>query len=263
MLFYFSATGNSRWVAEKMAHALGDKTVSITEALHKSCRFALASDERIGFCFPVHGWRPPRIVADFISRLEISPGRHYCYIVLTAGDNIGMTVQLTEKLLAERGLQVDSAFSLIMPESYVGLRFLHLDTPQRAKEKVREAARQLENIEDLVLDRRAGYYHLVLGRWPKINSNLLGAAFQRWLIDDQKFSVDASKCNGCRLCEKKCPVDNISMDANQHPTWLHTGKCLTCFACYHFCPQRAIDFGNQTCGVGQYHFESSLDDTKK
>lgn len=258
MIFYFSATGNSRWAAESIAHSIGDHTVAIADAMKGDCHFTLANNERIGFCFPVHGWRPPQIVADFIARLHVNAEHSYCFVVVTAGDNIGLTLQTTEQMLQQQGIKMESAFSLIMPESYVGLRMLRLDTPERAKQKVKAAAKQLEHIADIVLDRRGGWYNIVAGNWPRINSNILGAAFKKWLVSDKPFRVDPQKCIGCGLCEQKCPVDNIRMDQAKRPEWLHTGRCLTCFACYHFCPQRAIDFGSQTRGVGQYRFEPSL-----
>lgn len=258
MLFYFSATGNSRHVATRLAHFIGEQTTEITAALRGNCRFELQENERIGFCFPVHGWRVPQIVVDFILRLNLDARRKYCYVVVTAGDDVGRTIQQTEKLLAVKGIKMESAFSLIMPESYVGLRFMHLDTPERAKEKIRAADKQIERIADIVLDRRGGWYDIVEGRWPRTNSYVLGSIFKKWLMSDKSFRVDATKCVGCGLCEQKCPVDNIRLDQEKHPEWLHNGRCLTCFACYHYCPQRAIDFGNQTRGVGQYHFDETL-----
>lgn len=255
MIFCFSSTGNSLWVANRMARSLGDRVTLIAEAIDGDCRFNLASDERMGFCFPVHGWQPPKIVADFVERLQINATRHYCFAVVTAGDNVGLTVQLFERMLAARGIHLDSAFTLIMPESYVGLRFMHLDTPQRAKEKVWKAAQTLEKIEDSVLDRRGGWYNIVEGRWPRTNTKILGAAFRKWLVSDAPFHVDTEKCSSCGICKAKCPVHNIHADAQGHPQWLHNGKCLTCFACYHYCPRRAIDYGKQTLGVGQYHFD--------
>jgi len=258
MLFYFSATGNSRWVAESIARSIGDRTVAIAEAMRGDCTFTLADNERIGFCFPVHGWQPPRIVADFIARLRINAGRSYCYVVVTAGDNVGRTLQIAELMLSGKGIKMESAFSLIMPEAYVGLRLLHLDTAERARQKVRAASKQIEHIADTVLDRRGGWYGVVEGKWPRINSTVLGWAFKKWLVSDKAFRVDSEKCIGCGLCEQKCPVGNVRLDKDKRPEWLHTGQCLTCFACYHYCPQRAIDFGGQTRGVGQYHFDKSL-----
>jgi len=69
MIFYFSGTGNTRWAAEHLAAATGERLLFIPEELKGDCRYTLAAGERIGFCFPTHGWQPPRIVRQFIRRL--------------------------------------------------------------------------------------------------------------------------------------------------------------------------------------------------
>lgn len=81
MIFYFSATGNTQWAARELARMTGDETIDISRA-NSACEFSLATDERIGFCFPVHGWRPPRIVREFVRRININNVEgHYCYVV--------------------------------------------------------------------------------------------------------------------------------------------------------------------------------------
>ena len=141
MIFYFSGTGNTLWAAQKMAAATGDCLVNIAEAMlsndkaycsNQCLSYTLADDERIGFFFPVHGWRPPRLVLDFIDKLNINnAGNHYAYIVCTAGDTVGEAVSIMENRLLSIGIKVDSAISLIMPESYVGLPFMDVDTPAK------------------------------------------------------------------------------------------------------------------------------------
>ena len=70
MIFYFSGTGNTRWVATTIANAIGEELLYIPDLLRNGrYKFELQEDERIGFCFPTHGWQPPKIVRDFIQKL--------------------------------------------------------------------------------------------------------------------------------------------------------------------------------------------------
>ena len=73
MIFYFSATGNSKWAAQLLASKTNDRIVSIVDVLcdGSSCEFALKAGEKIGFVFPVHGWRVPSIVREFISCVKL------------------------------------------------------------------------------------------------------------------------------------------------------------------------------------------------
>ena len=142
MIFYLSGTGNTQWVAETLAQALGEPLINIAEIEEAECRFCVEEQERIGFCFPIHGWRPPFNVRSFVENLHIQHAEgHYCYAVCTAGDNIGEGMDLLQNDLHLIGLQLDAAWSLIMPESYVGLPFMDVDTPAKEKMKKEQAAR--------------------------------------------------------------------------------------------------------------------------
>ena len=71
MIFYFSGTGNTKWVAQQIAAAIGEELVYIPDAIREGrYEYTLAEGERIGFCFPTHGWQPPRIVRKFIKGLK-------------------------------------------------------------------------------------------------------------------------------------------------------------------------------------------------
>lgn len=52
---------------------------------------------------------------------------------------------------------------------------------------------------------------------------------------DKKFSVD-NNCNGCKTCERVCPVDNIKVKNKP----IFNNSCQQCMACIHNCPKRAI-----------------------
>jgi len=50
MIFYFTATGNSRFVAERIAAETGDQLIDIAECVRVgSYSFVLEPDEAIGF----------------------------------------------------------------------------------------------------------------------------------------------------------------------------------------------------------------------
>ncbi len=66
---------------------------------------------------------------------------------------------------------------------------------------------------------------------------------------DEKYYSD-EKCNGCGICQKICPVDNIKL-VNEKPEWQH--KCQFCLACLHYCPQEAIQYGKNTLGRERYN----------
>ena len=139
MIFYFSGTGNSQWAAKMLAAETGDTLVSIPDVLESECCFNLKSDEHVGFIFPIHGWRVPRIIREFLDRLSFRTAedgtgctRHYCFCLVTAGDSIGKAMECFQRQLisipAGQSLTLEAVGSLVMPESYVGLPGMDVDT---------------------------------------------------------------------------------------------------------------------------------------
>ena len=258
VIFYFSGTGNSRWAAQRLAEVTGERLVFIPDVIDSDCQFTLSEDERIGWVFPVHGWRPPIVVREFIGKMHISNAEgHFCFALVTAGDDIGQTMEILNADLAHRGLHAESLYSLIMPESYVGLPFMDVDKPEREKAKKQKAAEELERFAREIAQRQRGLTRTYKGHWPRINSHIIGEFFVKKLISDKSFHVTEERCTGCGICIKACPVGNMEGGHGALPQWKHTGRCLTCFACYHHCPQHAIEFGRQTQRKGQYYYEKN------
>jgi len=50
-------------------------------------------------------------------------------------------------------------------------------------------------------------------------------------------------CNACGLCREMCRFDAISAEYEVNPI-----NCEGCGVCVHFCPEKAIDFPENTCG---------------
>ncbi len=255
MIFYFSGTGNTRWAAQQLSKATREQLIYIPNHPTGDISPELSEGERIGFCFPVHGWRPPMLVRKFISRLRLQSAGHFTYALCTAGDNIGETIEILEKDLQQVDVRLDAAFSLIMPESYVGLPFMDVDTDGNEQAKKSQATERLREFTPLIVNRTKGVRRLDKGRWPRINSRIIGGFFTRHLITDKPFHVDGERCVKCGLCATVCPVHDILGGHGQMPQWRHDGSCLTCFTCYHHCPQHAIEFGRRTQKKGQYYFD--------
>lgn len=286
MIFYFSGTGNTKWAASKLAAATREDLISIApymradDSSHNLAEpFILKENERLGFVFPVHGWRVPKLVREFISKMKIlrepsdatggnkakaddcQKNRPFAYCVCTAGDSIGLTIEnLNEVISQSPSLQalgiteVSSSYSLIMPESYIGLPFMDVDPKEREIRKKENAAQELAVVCEEIFDRKEGISRLVKGPIPWFFTKVVGGFFENVLITDKRFHVEKDRCVKCGICANVCPVGDIKGGHGEYPVWLHHKDCLTCFTCYHHCPHHAIEFGNQTQKKGQYYF---------
>ena len=121
MIFYFTGTGNSRWVAEALGTAFDEPLVSIADALNEGKNaYPLGEREKVFFVFPVHSWGPAVLVPRFISRLILSGYKgQEVYFVCTCGDDCGYTDRIMRSILARRGIAVTGGFSVQMPNNYV------------------------------------------------------------------------------------------------------------------------------------------------
>ncbi len=51
--------------------------------------------------------------------------------------------------------------------------------------------------------------------------------------------IDVEKCQGCKTCEEKCPVDAIKVN-DDNKSEVKEAWCIGCGVCAHFCPENAI-----------------------
>lgn len=68
MIFYFSATGNSKHVAERLASALHETSMSIESA---GTDIVLKEGEHLGLVTPTHWNELPILVREFIRKVNV------------------------------------------------------------------------------------------------------------------------------------------------------------------------------------------------
>lgn len=97
MLFYFTATGNSLYVAKQ----LDPRCISIAQAIHDELR--AYEDRQIGIVCPVHVQRMPELVAAFLRNARFDTA--YFYIILTYGSRYGNAPKQACDLAQSLGIQ--------------------------------------------------------------------------------------------------------------------------------------------------------------
>lgn len=110
MIFYFSGTGNSAWVARQLAHLTGDVACDITTLAQTP---DVQKEEQVGFVFPVYAWGAPEVMTNFASKL--ARPQAFAFGVCTCGSEAGLTMKRFAK-----EYPLDSSYSLVSgnnPES--------------------------------------------------------------------------------------------------------------------------------------------------
>lgn len=249
MIFYFTGTGNSLYVAREISQYNNDRVISISEEMKKnadSFEYYLDDDEIIGFIYPVYAWAPPKIVLDFIRRVRFHNYKNnYIFSIATCGDEIGNTMSVLEKTLNNRGLKLNSGFSIRMPNTYIIM--FDVDSKEMEKEKLLKAEERIGEINRIIEKRESNVFQLEKGAFPTFLTSVINPLFNAFGMNTKKFYA-TDDCIGCGLCEKVCSSGNIKFD--KKPSW--GNQCTKCLACIHRCPAKAIQYGKGTIKKGRY-----------
>ena len=241
MIFYFSGTGNSKWVAEQVAERLGDQTVNMASS-PPSETYTFEKGEKIGIVFPVYAWRAPDIVTSFVKSLK--PEGAYTYAISTYGGEAGHTM----KKLSQH-ISLNSCFGIPMPGNYL---IGNMDSEAVIKEKKQKAEEKAEKICEHI-KKESQLFDVHTGSKALLKSNLAWWGFNTFARKTKPFTVDTGACTGCGRCQIICPAKAISLN-EKHPTWTKP-ECFQCLGCINRCPVCAIEYGNRTKGKVRYYFD--------
>lgn len=256
MIFYFSATGNCKYVASRIAEATGEAIFSLGEAFKlKQFQIALEENEILGFVIPTYFGVLPRIVSEFFDKVEIIAGNsNYIFLVDTYGFHYGNLSPELEKLLKKKiGRAQNADYVIQMVDNWVP-QFDLTD-----QDYVKDAEEKAEKLIAPVVDKIAARTEVrVKGEWPAPMLMMMKAAYRSG-SRTKNFSANDS-CIGCGLCERQCPMEVIKLRDNR-PGW-EKDSCTVCLGCLHRCPVNAISYTKATVGHGQYYNKKTDPDIK-
>ena len=247
-IYWFSGTGNSLAVAKDLAEKLPDvELIPMAQAVNNPPD----ASGTIGLVFPVYAFGPPAIVECFIEKMNVTADSRI-FFVCTCAVTSGSTTYFIRKMLRRRELTLAASWVVKQPENYPPLGGTPDEKSQRKTHAVADekTKRIVEEFQTGGLEQ-AGLFWRIAG--------LFAYAAFRWFERhraDRFFRAD-SKCNGCGLCARICPVGNIEM-IDGRPAW--RGKCEQCFACFHWCPQNAIQYGASSRLRRYHHPRTSVAD---
>lgn len=240
MILFFSATGNSKYAAARLAQATGQELVFIPDCI-RSGRDTFA-DAAIGIVSPTYDWGLPSIVRAFLEKASFQT--EYLYFAATYGTTPGAAGYMADRAIRDR--RIDAYYSVRMVDTWTPI--FDLSTPEKVAKYTKNTEAQIEDMICGVRERRRNRH--MRPRMP--------AVFAAWIAQplyDRSVRRTAhlhveDGCIGCGLCAKKCPVQAIEMKAGR-PVWVKE-KCVMCLGCLHRCPRFAIQYDNRTQKHGQY-----------
>lgn len=224
MIFYFTGTGNSLYIAKQIE----ENPLSIPQAIHR--RNQEFSADSIGIVAPVYGHEVPPMVKDFMKNAVFHTD--YFYIILTYGNRHGGAAELAKKFCDECGIAVNYINVIMMADNW--LPGFDMNEQKKIDKKVEE------NMAEIVVDLAA--HKNMISEVTDTDRN----AHQQFLERMGQMPADAwqhllrvtDACVGCGICERVCPSASVRIEEGKA---VHIpGNCQTCLACAHACPQKAV-----------------------
>lgn len=224
MVFFFTGTGNSLYVAKKIEAS----PIGIPQVINDG-NLDFSADS-IGIVAPVYGHEVPPMVRDFIKKATFHTD--YFYIILTYGNRHASAAELTKELCDECGIDVKYINLIQTVDNWLP----SFDMDEQKKIDKHEDESLASVLKDLkarrhwlpsVTDGDRAAHREYLSRIAKMPSDIF-----------QNFIKITDSCVGCGVCERVCPTGSISITDGK--AVYTSGKCQTCLACVHACPQKAI-----------------------
>lgn len=250
-IFYFSGTGNSLFVARKLAERLPDSQITSMVSTCKSGPAEVDADV-VGLVFPVHAFSLPTLVRRFVSSLSFK-SNPYVFAAATRGGSCCRLFEELDGALRGRGARLQGFSFIDMPNNYLTL--FGIPSDGEIRRLTEEAQARIGQMAEAVRSRvqyRPEDPHESFAE-KNILFPLLGSLHKatKFFNYGNRFYADPA-CDGCGVCGKVCLSDRITMRGGR-PEWDRNAECLMCFACIHACPRRAVQLkGTKTPGLERY-----------
>ena len=104
MVFYFSGTGNSRFVARNIARALGQEAIDITAYTKTMERPDFTETGVYVFVCPSYMSAPARAITDFVEWAAFPSGIK-AYFIVTCAASMGITPRVASELCEKKNME--------------------------------------------------------------------------------------------------------------------------------------------------------------
>ena len=281
-IYYFTGTGNSLVIARGIAERIKGTLIPIPAIMNNQ---SIKTDaDNIGIVFPsymAHLYGIPLIVERFIKKLE-DIGSKYIFAVCTCGGyesvNALPTLKNLAKLIKSLGGKLSAEYSIRLPMNNLDYSHIPIPIDKNQDTMFKKCEIKLDVICQRIINGEKDKYIIIkslfnvlmtpmylmlqnsylkaLKKYSKEPDDTNLKYYELMPLTDRSIYVD-EKCDGCGVCAKVCPVQNIEIIESK-PVWQH--HCEMCFACDEWCPIKAIHHWGRAEGIKYHHPNVNISD---
>ena len=248
MVLYYSATGNTEYIAKEIAKRLDDQCIDLLDRIKNNDHSELHSDKPFIICAPVYVCEMPRFMSKYLKKQTFS-GNKNVYFLFTSGGYCGISGQLAKWMFRKKKMKYMGHAEFKMPRNYVANDHYPLLPTEEVEERIINSHKMLKPVaETIKAGGKLKARHIFL--FETIITLPFNPVWSKLKYKTKDFYY-TDKCIGCGKCEKLCPLNNVKLE-NKVPVW--GNKCSHCMACIGNCPVRAIEYGTISQTKEQYNF---------
>lgn len=239
VIFFFSGTGNTWWVADRIKKQLDGRginadIVSIDNVDSKKADWWIKTADLVLLGWPVYEYDLPEPIKKFIDNLYVVEKGKHIHTFCTSSDYTADGAYVCRRQLLDKGLIIDSTAHFTMPFHLYLSHGCRMQTNEKTIQHILEGCgKRVDNYVNALMESRArvkGRHLTWLGALQRLPYRF-GAQRRK-----NRMSVDEARCSRCGACVELCPMNNIKLEVV--PRFL--GNCAQCLRCYAFCPDSAI-----------------------
>ena len=248
MVLYFSATGNTEYIARELAKRTNDECVNLLERIKKQDFSPIHSEKPFVICAPVYVCEIPRFMMKYLKKQPFT-GCKDVYFILTSGGYCGPSGILLKKIFKSKKMICHGYAEFKMPRNYVASDDYPMLEKDQVEERIIGSYNRLEQVaEDILAGKKLKARHVFL--FETLITLPFNPVWCKYKLTAKDFYAEDA-CIGCGKCERLCPLNNVKI-VDKKPVW--SNQCTHCMACIGNCPVNAIQYGNITKNKEPYNF---------
>lgn len=236
VLYYFSGTGNTKWIADKYKYYFNKQNIELDIInIEEKQDVELGKYNFLIIGTPIYCELHPKIMDTFLNNLP--EGKKMKTILYsTQGAKKASALNVIDNKMKNKDYNIVSKVMFKMSNNFyfsVGKKA----SLKEVDEMLMKCQRKIRNIvndfkEEKYIKEKVNVFRVTLFK-------IASKQFNNYLPSLSKNLSSSEKCIRCGLCLRNCPKNNITFE-NGHIVF-HS-KCMMCLRCIYICPTNEIRY---------------------